>query len=242
MTDRGQRALRQSETTFVVGPSHLQWSGKTLLVDVDEWAAPPIPGRVQGQIRLYPDALSSDELPLTPDGCHIWRPFAPSARIEVDLNRGVKWAGHGYFDANFGTRALEQDFSYWTWARFPTDDGAVAFYDADRLDGSTLSAAVHFDRNGTVTPIALPDRRPMARSLWMVRRDTRGDANSRPTQTKAMLDAPFYCRSVVRTQLGGRWHDGVHEALDLRRFRQPWLKPMIAMRVPRRPGWQFADP
>jgi carotenoid 1,2-hydratase len=31
----------------------------------------------------------------------------------------------------------------------------------------------------------------------------------------------------------------VHEALDLDRFRGPWLMPMLAVRVPRRPGWRF---
>jgi carotenoid 1,2-hydratase len=37
----------------------------------------------------------------------------------VDLTQGHRWEGHGYFDANFGTRALEADFAYWTWGRFP---------------------------------------------------------------------------------------------------------------------------
>ena len=41
-----------------------------------------------------------------PDASHIWRPLAPSARIEVDLSQGNTWSGHGYFDANFGTAAL----------------------------------------------------------------------------------------------------------------------------------------
>jgi carotenoid 1,2-hydratase len=53
-----------------------------------------------------------------------------------------------------------------------------------------------------------------------VRRETRADAGLPPRQVKAMLDAPFYTRSVVRTQLRGE-SDGVHEALDLNRFRSP---------------------
>jgi carotenoid 1,2-hydratase len=56
-----------------------------------------------------------------------------------------------------------------------------------------------------------------------------------------MLDAPFYCRSMVRTQIGGEETVGVHEALDLRRFASPLLKPMLALRVPRRKGWRFDD-
>jgi carotenoid 1,2-hydratase len=56
----------------------------------------------------------------------------------------------------------------------------------------------------------------------------------------AMLEAPFYSRSLVETRIDGEMSIGVHEALDLRRFAQPWLKPMLALRVPRRADWQFA--
>ena len=38
-------------------------------------------------------------------------PFLPSQKIEVDINKpGWQWEGHGYFDANFGSNALEKDF------------------------------------------------------------------------------------------------------------------------------------
>ena len=55
-----------------------------------------------------------------------------------------------------------------------------------------------------------------------------------------MLDAPFYTRSAVETRLNGENTIGVHEALDLTRFRAPWLKPMLAVRVPRRKNWSFS--
>jgi carotenoid 1,2-hydratase len=54
-----------------------------------------------------------------------------------------------------------------------------------------------------------------------------------------MLEAPFYSRSMVKTRVNGEKTVGVHEALDLRRFRSPLLMPMLACRVPRRPGWTF---
>ena len=67
--------------------------------------------KIKGRVIVTPSALTSVELPLTEDGAHIWRPFAPKADIRVELNRpGWTWHGHGYFDANFGTRALEADF------------------------------------------------------------------------------------------------------------------------------------
>lgn len=81
----------------------------------------------------------------------------------------------------------------------------------------------------------------MRRSLWQVKRATRGDEEAKPRQVMNMLDAPFYSRSMVETRLGGESAVGVHEALDLKRFANPWLKPMIAVRVPRKSRWTFED-
>jgi len=241
MTDRGEKALRQTVDSFTVGPSSLTWVDEKLVIDVNEISSLPLVSRVRGQIVLTPSGLTDVELPLTDEGTHVWRPFAPTARIEVDLGRGWRWSGHGYFDANFGTRALEQDFNYWTWARFPTETGSVCFYDAIRRDGSELAVGVGFTDAGERFEAEIPPKTKVSRSLWAVRRETRADPGYKPRQVKAMLDAPFYTRSVVRTQVNGHETDGVHEALDLNRFRGPWLMPMLAVRVPRRAGWTFSD-
>ena len=91
---------------------------QSLIISVNEVSGLPIISPVKGTIIVKPKSITDVELPLTSTGTHIWRPFAPTAEIEVDLNKdGWKWSGHGYFDANFGTRALEQDFNYWTWGR-----------------------------------------------------------------------------------------------------------------------------
>ncbi|WP_367396932.1 carotenoid 1,2-hydratase [Ruegeria atlantica] len=240
MTDRGRSALRLTRDSMTVGPSSLRWDGDKLIIDINEMGAPPIVSPVRGQVVLEPTALTDVELPLTPDNTHIWRPFAPTARIDVDLTAtGWQWTGHGYFDANFGTRALEEDFSYWTWGRFPAADGSTCFYDAQRLDGSTLSQAITFHSDGSAKKAPLPPKAQLNRSLWAVRRETRADKGYRPQQVMNMLDAPFYSRAMVRTQLGGVETTGVYEALDLRRFRSPLLKPMLALRVPRRASWTF---
>ena len=110
-----------------------------------------------------------------------------------------------------------------------------------RRDGSQLDLAVEIDAAGTVREVEAPPRTRFARSLWQVRRETRADAGVQPRQRLNMLDAPFYSRSLVETQIHGETTVGVHEALDLTRFRQPLLKPMLAVRVPRRRGWQFPD-
>lgn len=240
MTDRGRAALRQTGTRLEVGPSKMHWQDDALVIDIDEISSPPLISRIRGQVIVRPSAITSVELPLTPDGAHIWRPFAPRSQIEVRIDRpGWNWSGEGYFDANFGTRALEEDFSYWTWGRYPTSQGATCFYDAERLDGSTLAAAFRFGTDGSAEQIDLPPKAKMARSLWAVKRETRADAGYKPRQVQNMLDAPFYSRSAVKTCLDGEETVGVHEALDLRRYRSPLLKPMLAVRVPRRAGWNF---
>lgn len=242
MTDRGQAALRQTGSTFEVGPSKLTWTGAQLLIDIDELSWPHMQ-RLKGRVTVTPSAITNVELPLKPDGSHVWRPFAPSSEIEVDLNQpGWQWTGHGYFDANFGIHALEDDFSYWTWGRFPTrDNGAYCFYDATARDGSDLAVGLHFGADGAAEVIDAPPRTRFARSKWLVRRETRADPGYTPRQVADMLDAPFYCRAAVRTQVFGEEMVGVHEALDLDRFASPLLKPMLAVRVPRRSGWRFDE-
>ncbi|MEM0945311.1 MAG: carotenoid 1,2-hydratase, partial [Pseudomonadota bacterium] len=238
MTERGQRDVRLAPERFEVGPSAMTWRDGALEIEVDEISNPLI-SRVRGRIRVVPEGITSVEVPLTPEGTHVWRPFAPSARIEVEIDRpGWHWQGHGYFDANFGTRALEDDFSYWTWGRFPVPGGGVAFYDAARRDGTSLELALKFGADGSVAEMEMPPKAPMRRSYWLVKRETRADPGYRPRQVQMMLEAPFYTRAAVRTQLEGRETVGVHEALDLNRFASPLLKPMLAVRVPRVSGWR----
>lgn len=155
----------------------------------------------------------------------------------MNLTQGHRWQGHGYFDANFGTAALEADFRFWTWGRFPLKDRAMLFYDATRRDGSTLGLGLEATPSGEVRAITPPPLTAFRRSNWAVRRETRADAGVRPRQVMAMLDAPFYSRSLVETRLEGEVTRGVHEALDLTRYASPLLKPMIALRVPRRAGF-----
>ena len=240
MTDRGETALRRSHDRFEVGPSAMHWTGSELVIEVNEVSSLPLVSRVRGHITVTPSALTSVELPLTKDGAHVWRPFAPSSRIRVDFEApGWQFDGHGYFDSNFGTRPLEKDFSYWTWGRYPTQAGATCFYDAARRDGTRLEAAIAFAPDGAARMIDAPDSRPFKRTLWALRRETRADPGTTARQVKPMLDAPFYSRSVVETQINGEVVQGVHEALDLNRYAQPLLKPMLAVRVPRRKTWQF---
>ena len=98
---------------------------------------------------------------------------------------------------------------------------------------------LHIDAQGHATQVTPPPLTRFARTNWALRRETRADPGVTPHQVMAMLDAPFYSRSVVETQIDGEISRGVHEALDLRRFASPILKPMLACRVPRRANWRF---
>ena len=236
MTDRGRAALQQSARTLQVGPSRLHWTGDALVIDIDEIATLPRPGRLRGRITLRPEAVTDCELPLTPDGAHVWRPFAPRARIEVAMD-GVEWQGHGYLDANFGIRPLEVDFRRWTWARFPTAEGALCIYDAERRDGGRMEAAIAFDAEGRARLVDAPPAAALSRSFWRIARGVRADPDTRPRDVLSMLDAPFYSRGLVETRIGGATLTGVHEALDLDRFANPIVRAMLAFRIPRRAGW-----
>jgi carotenoid 1,2-hydratase len=241
MTDRGREALRQSRDSLTVGPSSMRWTDGRLVIDLRERGALPMLGQVVGRVIVTPSAVTDVELPLTDDDAHVWRPFAPTAEIEVRLDAaGWQWRGHGYFDANFGTRALEEDFASWTWGRYPTGDGSICYYDATRRDGSELEHAVRFGADGRASAMHHLPKKRFSRSLWAVQRMTRSDADYQPRQVRSILDAPFYSRSLVQTRLDGVETTGVHEALDLSRFRMPLLKPMLAVRVPRRSRWTFS--
>ena len=209
MTDRGRDALRQTTSRLEVGPSMMRWDGDQLVIEIDEISSPPLISRIRGEIRVTPSAITKVELPLTPDGAHVWRPFAPRARIDVNIDRkGWQWQGEGYFDANFGTRALEEDFNYWTWGRFPTATGATCFYDATRRDGSELAAGFSFDQKGSARQIALPPKTPIARSP--LGRETRNPLRNRapaapsPEHAGCALLHAFGRQHATRRQ-GNHW-------------------------------------
>lgn len=229
MTDRHEAALRQSAGALKIGLSRMAWEGGRLVIDIDERGAPPLFGRVRGRITLTPAAVTAVEAVLDAGARHIWRPFAPVARISVDLE-GQSWTGHGYFDANFGTRPLEEDFRRWTWGRYGAGDRAVIFYDGLRRDGSELALAVEV-QGGQVRPVSPPPLAPLPRTGWLLPRETRADPGTQPRQTAMMLDAPFYSRAAVEVQVAGTRMTGMHEALDLDRYAQ--FRPLVAFRVPR---------
>lgn len=238
MTDRSMDALQRRPNCLTIGPSTMRWDGSRLTVDVNEISSLPLISRMRGRIVLTPRAITGVELPLTPDGAHVWRPFGPCARIDVDLEAsGWRWSGHGYFDANFGTRRLERDFLRWTWARFPSRDGALCLFRAQGRGGVDIGGAFRFGSDGLAYDVPEPPQGRLPTTLWGLRRTVGADRGTIPRQAMSMLGGPFYNRAAIRTTIDGERMTGVHETLDLQRYGSPVVKAMVAMRVPRRRSW-----
>ena len=233
MTERRERHVKLTENSFRVGPSKLEWDGKKLVLEFSEITIPHF-DKIEGCITVTPESVNDLEVLLKPDGTHIWRPFSPISRIEIKTNKkGWSWQGNAYLDGNFGTRALEQDFNYWTWSRLPFKDKCLTFYDADLVDGSNTNIALRFNKNGSVEEVEAPPLQPISKTKWLIKRVARSDREFSPYQSRALLDAPFYSRSELVTQIDKEQTTGVHETLDMKRFTNPLIKPLLCAKIPR---------
>ncbi len=242
MTERGQGAVSRDAGHFAVGPSRLAWDGAALELALDE-ATFPLPGRISGRIRLMPKSLNSKAFTLDPgDGGarHQWRPIAPTADVEVRLERpGLDWRGHGYLDSNWGAVPLEASFVRWDWSRAPLDDGGAAvLYAGRRRDGSDFDLALRFDRTGHAAAFAPPPAQPLRRTaIWRIPRRTRAEPPDGASVALTLEDTPFYARSTLLTRLLGQTTTAVHESLELDRFALPIVQAMLPFRMPRRSAW-----
>ena len=234
MTERTCSALHRNASQFAVGPSHLHWSGDALTVHVDEIAV-PFPRKLKGTIRLIPEVEQVKHITLDQNGRHTWWPFAPLARIEASFSAPeLSWSGHGYFDMNWGTAALEADFTEWDWARATLKDSAVLFYDPVERSGREDHRAWRVDANGSIEEINVPHRVPLASGLWGVARTARSDVPRGARLVRTFVDAPFYTRSELAISLGGNEVPAMHESLNLDRFSSRWVKLLLPFRMPRR--------
>ena len=240
MTERGGSALKRTRDHIQIGPSHCRWDGDMLELQVDEWAPPwPLPGRVQGRIRLFPLARGTPApLPLDAAGQHHWWPLAPISRIEVDLPQpGWHWRGSAYLDSNRGAEPIERGFAHWHWARAALDRRhSAVVYDTTRRDGSQHALALRFDARGGCETFALPPTQDLPATGWRIGRQVRTDANAiEPARVLHTLqDAPFYARSLVQARWLGQPVIGMHESLRLDRFESPLVQAMLPFRMPRR--------
>ena len=234
MTERGSEALTRDATMLRLGPSQLRWDGDALVIDIDEITA-PLPSRLRGQVRVYPEALVEQSFALDPQARHHWRPIAPRSRIEVALDRpGLRWTGTGYLDSNHGSEPLEDGFVNWDWSRAHLQHETAVLYDGARRDGSNFSLALRIAHDGTVSEVAAPPVSLLPTSAWRIARATRTDAGFTARVVRTWEDSPFYVRSALRTRLFDESCNAVHESLSLDRFRSPVVRLMLPFRMPRR--------
>lgn len=235
MTERGRAQLEQSEETIAIGPSSLSWTGEGLHAHINEITV-PIPGRVKGHIRLFPEARPAFHTALDTSRRHHWWPIAPHARVEAHFEEpALSWSGTGYFDTNWGNQPLEEGFRGWSWSRAPLEQGAAIAYDVTERTGTKRSLAVHIDRRGRVEDFTPPPFHPLPGTLWRVPRAIRSELQAPPDLRMTCEDTPFYTRSVAETTLFGERAVAFHESLDLDRFDSLWVQMLLPFRMPRRP-------
>ncbi len=240
MTERGHSSIERSADHLRVGPSQLTWRGDHLEIDLNEISV-PIPQRVRGTVRVYPDALCNYSHVLDDAGRHRWGPIAPCARIEVDLTKpGLRWQGNAYLDSNEGDEPVTVPFKTWDWSRACMADGSTAvIYDVTQLNGARTLLAERFKPDGSWESFEpAPQREALPSTLWRIDRGIRADADvSGGTATQVLEtleDTPFYARSLLQTRLLGEPVRAVHETIQPQRLTSPVVQMMLPFRMPRR--------
>ncbi len=235
MTERSRASVQRSEREFVVGPSAMQWDGQSLRLELDE-VGMPLPRRVRGRVRVWPQALSPFSTTLDAGGRHRWGPIAPCARIEVDLELpALRWQGQAYLDSNEGDEPIDRPFRSWDWSRAPLRDGSTAvIYDVRSKHGADRVIAERFRPDGSHEPFDAPPRQTLRKSGWRIARTMRNETGAEPAVVEQTLeDTPFYARSVVQSTLLGERVQSVHETLDVPRVVARSTRLMLPWRMPR---------
>ncbi|MFO0736471.1 MAG: carotenoid 1,2-hydratase [Labilithrix sp.] len=237
LTEQAVRAEARTTEGVAIGASVMRWDGDRLVVDIDERT--PLGRRVRGKVVLTPETQSELELTLDPRSEHRWWPVAPRARIEVDMPElGVRFAGHGYHDANAGDVSLDASFRSWSWARGRAQDASLITYDVTLTDSSHKSLALAIPSRGEVTHLASIEAVSLGRTRWGLARVVRAEPGGTARVVRSLEDGPFYARALVETRLEGRPITVVHETLAADRLRRRWVRfcTSFRMRYPRMPS------
>lgn len=242
MTERPRAGVRADDGLLQIGPSSLRWDGAAYRFELRERCC-PLPYAVRGSVRVQPQVQPGVSYALDRAGQHWWTPLAPRARVEVALSAPAqRWSGEAYLDSNRGARPLESDFRGWQWSRAATRGGTAVYYEPDHRLDPDWPLSLEFSQGAQPRSIALPARCPLATSPWGIRAHARSELPAAVHLLERMVDAPFYTRSLLRTQLAGQPVTTVHESLDLDRFRRRWVQWLLPFRMPRGGSRQRAEP
>lgn len=237
-SEHPRAAVKRAPERLEMGRSRVRWEGGTLVVDVDERAAPMWnPRSIRGRVEITPAASPCVSFQIDPDGRHRWWPIAPAGRAVVELrDPALRFEGSAYLDSNFGDEPLAEGFSSWHWSRATlANNAATVLYDAVPRRGEAYERALRFDTDGTWSWSRAPmERVELPRAGWGVARATRADRGaSPPTIARAFEDSPFYTRELLHTTLEGEAVHAVHESIDLDRWRRPVVQAMLPFRMRR---------
>jgi len=224
-------ALR-SGSDLLIGNSSMRWEGDSLVVDIDERAA-PIPRPLRGRIRFHPSSLDGRARALDAGGIHRWHPIAPSGEVEVDLSEPrISFRGTGYLDANRGDAPLEETFSSWSWYRIAGRPGAAISYRTRERDGRLGAIDVELDR-GRLRDRDLVSSHDLGPTRWGLSRTCAAAERERVVLTRTLEDTPFYARSQIEVVRDKERLAGVHETLSLDRFAKRWVQLLLPARMRR---------
>jgi carotenoid 1,2-hydratase len=234
MTERSRASVKRSGRELVVGPSRLHWDGSSLLIELDE-VGMPIPQRVRGRVRVWPQGLSTFTTALDDGGRHRWGPIAPCARVEVELDKpGARWGGQAYLDSNEGDEPIDRPFTDWDWSRATLRDGSTAvIYDVRQKTGADRVIAQRYTADGRNEAFTPPPRQALPRTAWRIKRSMRSDAAEPARVEQTLEDTPFYVRSVLSSGLLGERVTSVHETLNVPRVVSRPVRLMLPWRMPR---------
>jgi len=242
--------LHRGADYIQIGQSSLKMTDSGLEMTLHEPTKPffqRMPRRLIGRATLSAEHIFSYALPLDQAAQHEWIGVAPHARIKVELSMPcVSFEGSAYHDVNRGNEPLEEAFDAWTWCRAELPQGSVVLYDLlersrtappsahsaeDLLVSGRSHNALLFRCDGVVEPIEFLNRAPLVRGLWGVKRETRVDPEGHAEHAHTLVDAPFYTRDLIETQLLGVKTIAVYESLDLRRFKRSWVRYLLGFKV-----------
>jgi carotenoid 1,2-hydratase len=233
MTERSRAKLHRGRSSLMIGPSLMAWDGDALTIRIEEITA-PIPSALRGVVRVYPKAITNRTFLLDSHGRHRWRPIAPSAHVQVAMERpAILWQGTGYLDTNAGDEPLEDAFAAWHWSRADLRPGTGIFYDVAPRAGSAEPIALHVSPAGEIEAIPPPPLADLPTTAWKIARKTRSDSEAPVRVLKTLENTPFYARSLLSAHIHGRPATVMQESLSLDRFRCGWVQAMLPFRMPR---------
>ena len=236
-TERAADPAARAPDAWSLGRSRIAWRDGALELELDEVCV-PWPRAVRGRVRLWPEMGLASALPLDPEGRHQWWPVAARARAEVVLDEpALRFEGQGYHDQNWGEEALDDGFHRWTWSRGWTREGVLVQYDTVPRRGPPQQRTLHLGASGPTPAPELPRQVDLPGTLWGVPRATRSGADGDARLLHTFEDTPFYNRSLLQLDPGAAAGGGsllaVHEAVDLDRFRRPWVQGLLPFRIRR---------